>query len=185
MGHLELMLIALRAANGGATSVQEVGWSVVGRDGDVCAVKYTYLLRGSPREVVFGLFSRPSLHLVPINEQASDFADWGDALIDSSSGVYRGNERQALRWANLSTERIRYARRIRNTREEMHGIEDAYVGSPDDTTLVLEATNCHTPQADAIRENAAAVRELRGIGFTKVQCRSPEGQVETPLTRRR
>jgi len=180
---IELVFVALNAMNGEGSTL-DAGWSVVtGREPDLCLARYTFTLNGSPRVAEFAFLRLPAPHLVPFNDQASDISDLGDSIIAASDGVSHGTGRRLRAWSETYAEKIHLARAMRNDRESMRGLMDAYVGYPNEEVLVIENDRCvdALPNTARFREDS---RSFTRLGFTAIACTSPSNHLETILPSR-
>lgn len=180
---IELAFIALNAMNGEG-SVSSVGWNVVtGREPDLCLARYTFTLNGSPRVAEFAFLRLPTPHLVPFNDQASDISDLGDSIVAASDGVSHGTGRRLRVWSETYAEKIHLARALRDDRESLRGLMDAYVGYPNEEVLVIENDRCAEtlPNTARFRDDS---RSFTRLGFTAIACTSPSNHLETILPSR-
>lgn len=150
---------------------EPIGWRVTRSEGDLCGVAFEYRAGSLLKRAVFALLRRPSLHLVPVNAEASDITDMFDLWC---LGVQLNEQH---RHAPRHDQRLELAAELRGSRSDMQAI-DVYVDHPDSSALVVEADHCAQPTSELPRSLAT---RMTSAGFATLVCRDETHDVARAL----
>lgn len=166
----------LNLAGGLRLNHRVLGWHIMGARGDTCAVQLHYRNEEETKIALFGLFQRPTPHLVPIDRNASDVTDLFDMWVSAT----------ARDGGPTTTDpALQAAREMRDTREQSPGLEDVYIDHPDGHRMVLEMPSCS--ESGTPGGASPLTRRLQRAGITHLVCRDVAGREiirELPRSRR-
>lgn len=150
---------------------EPIGWRVIREEGDLCAVDFLFRAGDQVKHAQFGLFRRPTPHLVPTNAEAGDITDMFDLWV---LGVQLQGQRP-----QRGDRRLELASELRGRREEFPGANDFYVDHPDSTSLVMESDSCGADPTPMPRNIAS--EDMARAGFARVICLDARRQVPHDL----